>query len=118
VDWAEAARRSAVRVTMPRSERQVGALAPQPDVAPTPKHHAGDDDRFDTGEHVDWINERCYGISDPWQNAGPPDLVMQGMRFLGTTSDLHEHCLSDKDPGTLLEEKIETFPEYTKYAPK
>jgi hypothetical protein len=87
-------------------------------VAPTPKHRAGDDDRFDTGEHVDWINERCYGISDPWENAGLPDLVMQGMRFLGASSDLHEHCLPDKDPGTLLEEKIETFPEYKKSAPK
>jgi hypothetical protein len=118
IDWAAAARQSAVRVTTPRSESQFGALPGQAEVARAPKQHAGDHDRLDTGEHVDWINERCYVISDPWENAGPPDLVMQGMRFLGTSSDSHPQCLPEKDPGTLLEEKIETFPEYKKDAPK
>jgi len=118
IDWAAAARQSAAQVTKPRSEIQFGGLSVQGDMVSAPKHHAGDHDRLDTGEHVDWINEHCYVISDPWENAEPPDLVMQGMRFLGTSSDANALCLPDKDAGTLLEEKIETFPEYKKHAPK
>jgi hypothetical protein len=116
-DWtAAAAQAAAVRTATPSTKQQFGVFPVPADVAPAPKHHAGDHGRFDTGEHVDWIDERCYVISDPSKIAGPPDVVMQGMSFVGAIPGLH--CLPEKDPSTLFEELIETFPEYKKYAPK
>jgi hypothetical protein len=115
-DWAAAALQSAMRVTTPRSEKQFGVFPVPADAAPALRHHAGDHDRFDTGEHVDWISDRCYVISDPSKIAGPPDVVMQGMQFVGPIPGLH--CLPEKDPSTLFEELIKTLPEYKKYVPK
>jgi hypothetical protein len=115
-DWGAAGLQAAVRVTTPRSEKQFGAFPASADAAPAPKHRAGDHDRFDTGEHADWISDRCYVISDPSNIAGPPDAVMQGMQFVGPIPGLH--CLPEKDLSTLFRESIETFPEYKRHAPK
>jgi hypothetical protein len=115
-DWAAAALQSATRVTTPRPETQFGVYPVPADAVPTPKHHAGDHDRFDTGEHVDWISDRCYVISDPSKIAGPPDVVMQGMQFVGPIPGLN--CLPEKDLSTLFKELIKTLPEYKKYSPK
>jgi hypothetical protein len=115
-DWAAAALLSATRVTTPRSEKQFGTFPVPADAAPAPKHRAGDHDRLDAGEHVDWISDRCYVISDPSNIAGPPDVVMQGMQFVGPIPGLN--CLPEKDLSTLFKESIETFSEYKRYAPK
>jgi hypothetical protein len=68
VDWGEEAHRAAETAA---NENSPAAAGDKPDSAssssgsfPSPRHHAGEQFKLDTGDWIVWINNYCYQVSE------------------------------------------------------
>ena len=78
IDWMTEAHTSAVAVSVPSKVRSLGQF---PEVgsseAPSPAqivHHAGESYRDSDGNHVAWVNDDCYVVSE-LPPLGTPDVL-------------------------------------------
>jgi hypothetical protein len=68
VDWQSEAHETAAAIAeslkdpaVVEDRRKTSSVAPGPHPwVPAPTHHAGEEYRTDTGEHVVWISDKCY----------------------------------------------------------
>lgn len=115
IDWSDAAKRAAAEI-LGRPRRRPFGFPPGGRSAITlgvwssfsPAHHAGESDRFITGEDIEWTSDRCYVVSDP-PVPGEPDI-------LARHRVTHGGCLppAGSDPGELFK----SLPAYKKYHPQ
>ena len=78
IDWMTEAHTSAVAVSVPSKVRSLGQL---PEVGSSEKpppaqivHHAGESYRDSDGNHVAWVNDNCYVVSE-LPPLGTPDVL-------------------------------------------
>ncbi|MGA7538262.1 MAG: hypothetical protein WBW93_05795 [Steroidobacteraceae bacterium] len=115
IDWDAAAREDAATALKRKKPMSFGfpaggksALTLGVPSAHSPAHYAGESDRTETGEVIQWTSDRCYVISDPPSLAEPD--------FLKNARITHFGCLPP--PGPSAGELFKSLPAYKKYHPR
>ena len=111
IDWtAEAERAARAAIATPHA-RSFGEMPQAPDwvrSAPSsPKHYAGEQYRFATGESIVWVSERCFIVSEP-PPLGMPDVFARSV----VTS-----TVCQPPPGPREGELFKDLPAYKKVPP-
>ena len=112
IDWSAQAERAARAAAAAPRTRSFGEIPQAPDwvhSAPSsPKHYAGEAYRFETGESIVWVSDRCFIVSEP-PPLGTPDV------FAGSLST-RMGCQAP--PGPREGELFKDLPAYKKYHPQ
>jgi len=112
IDWLAEAGRAAEAATAAPHTRSFGEIPKAPSWLGSshsgPTHSAGEQYRFEDGEWIVWVSDRCFIVSEP-PPLGMPDVFA---RSLGT------HTVCQAPPGPGEGELFKDLPAYKKYHPQ